>query len=113
MFITADQPLYAICKAIQWKYPTSYGLGKVFFILGGLHIEKVIEDTLGDYFKESGITDSLKKSKVMTCSDASFLSGGNIMRTRYNYQIMAVVLYRLMTNSYELSDASNLNMIMM
>ena len=105
LFITADQPIYAVCKRLQWYNPSTYGLKKVFFILGGLHLEHVMESVLGDYFNGSDVTDILRSAKVSSTTDASFLSGGNIMKTRFNYQVLAVVLYRQLQVAYRASDA--------
>ena len=33
LFITADQPIYAFCKRLQWYNPSTYGLKKVFLYL--------------------------------------------------------------------------------
>ena len=40
--LTADQPLYAIAKQIQWSYPTSLGEEHLVVMFGGLHIENAI-----------------------------------------------------------------------
>ena len=45
-FLCCDQPLYAFCKQLQWTYPEKYGLDKIFLVLGGLHIEKQIEQRI-------------------------------------------------------------------
>ena len=57
-----DQQLYAISKRFQWQYPESYGIDKVFLVMGGLYIEKQIEQILACYFKGSGLTDMLVTS---------------------------------------------------
>ena len=75
------------------------------FILGGLHQENVMESVLGDYFNGSGVTDILRSAKVSSTTDASFLSGGNIMKTRFNYEVLAVVLYQQLQVAYRASDA--------
>ncbi len=36
---TVDQPLFAIAKNIQWKWPLDYGEDKFLIMFGGLHIE--------------------------------------------------------------------------
>ena len=64
-----------------------------------------MESVLGDYFNGSGVTDILRSAKVSSTTDASFLSGGNIMKTRFNYQVLAVVLYRQLQVAYRASDA--------
>ena len=37
---TCDQPVYAITKEIQWRYPAELSDAQYFTILGGLHIEQ-------------------------------------------------------------------------
>ena len=37
--ITADQPIYAIAKQIQWKWPDEYGEEHFVIMFCGLHIE--------------------------------------------------------------------------
>ena len=49
--VCADQPLYAICKQLQWLHPSKYGLDKMFLMMGGSHIEKQIEQILGNILK--------------------------------------------------------------
>ena len=40
--LTADQPLYALAKQIQWSYPTSLGEEHLVVMFGGLHIKNAI-----------------------------------------------------------------------
>ena len=37
--ITADQPVYALRKQIQWKYPNTFGKDSFPIMMGGLHLE--------------------------------------------------------------------------
>ena len=37
--ITADQPMYALAKKNEWKWPEQYGEDKYFIMFGGVHIE--------------------------------------------------------------------------
>ena len=37
--VTLDQPLFALAKQIQWKWPEKYGEDKMVVMFGGLHIE--------------------------------------------------------------------------
>ena len=84
-----------------------YGITKMLFTLGGLHIEKQIEQTLGAYFEGSDLTDLLVLSKVMSNSDSAFLSGSFITRTKYNYQVVAVTLDNLLHKAFTESGQSN------
>ena len=36
---TFDQPLFALAKHIQWRWPETHGESKHVVMLGGLHIE--------------------------------------------------------------------------
>ena len=108
--VCADQPLYAICKQLQWLYPSKYGLDKMFLIMGGLHIEKQIEQILGKYFEDSGVTDHLVLSKVMSNSDNAFISGSLITRTRYHYQVLASTLNNLLHISFEESGEDDFDL---
>ncbi|KAJ8385878.1 hypothetical protein AAFF_G00179440 [Aldrovandia affinis] len=42
-----SQPLFALAKQIQWKWPESYSEDQIVVIFGGLHIEMVALKTLG------------------------------------------------------------------
>ena len=84
LFITADQPIYAVCKRLQWYNPSTYGLNNIFFILGEMHLKHEMEFVLGDYFNGSDVTDIVESAKVCSTTDASFLSGGNLMKTRFS-----------------------------
>ena len=50
--VTADQPLFALAKQIQWTWPNEYE--KFVFILGGLHIEMAILKMIGRVLRNSG-----------------------------------------------------------
>ena len=52
--ITADQPLYAVCKQIQCRWPRCYGEDCFVVMLGGLHIEMNTLKLLGDLLDSSG-----------------------------------------------------------
>jgi len=45
--VTFDQPLFALAKQIQWKWPESFGEDQIVVMFGGLHIEMVALDTGG------------------------------------------------------------------
>jgi len=45
--ITGDQPVNAIAKYVQWKYPDLYGEDRIVMMIGGLHIEMAIQDMIG------------------------------------------------------------------
>ena len=50
--IVFDQPLFTIAKTVQWKWPDTHGEGKFVVMLGGLHLEMALWNTLGDLLEE-------------------------------------------------------------
>ena len=40
--LTADQPLFALAKQIQWTWPNTLGENHIVIRLGGLHIEMAV-----------------------------------------------------------------------
>lgn len=83
--ITLDQPLFALAKTIQWKWPESYGEQKYVVMFGGLHLEMTLWNTLGDLLKGSGWTTALTEAEVASTGVAeSFLTASHVARTRYS-----------------------------
>jgi hypothetical protein len=52
--LTADQPVYAHGKQVQWMYPEFYGESNVVMMMGALHIEMAFFNTIGDWLDGSG-----------------------------------------------------------
>ena len=69
--ITADQPVYAICKSIQWTYPQLYGEDRMVLMMGGLHIEMAIQNMIGKWLAGSGWTDIFLKAKLLQRDNVS------------------------------------------
>jgi len=69
--ITADQPVYAVAKYVQWKYPDLYGENKIVLMMGGLHIEMAVQNLVGKWLSGSGWTAVLKFLKFQSCPEIS------------------------------------------
>ena len=52
--ITADQPVYATAKQVQWSRPEQFG--KIVVMMGPLHIEMAFVTAIGDWLDGSGWT---------------------------------------------------------
>ena len=50
--VTFDQPIYALAKQIQFRWPEKYGEDKLVVMFGGLHIEMAALKMLGTGYKE-------------------------------------------------------------
>jgi len=44
-----DQPLFNLAKYVQWSWPQSLGEQSFVVMLGGLHIEMALWNTIGDF----------------------------------------------------------------
>lgn len=81
--ITVDQPLFALAKFIQWKWPAVYGEEKFVVMFGGLHLEMGMWNTLGDLLDGSGWTGILTEADVASSGIAnSLLKASHLTRTR-------------------------------
>ena len=100
--VTFDQPLFALAKQIQWKWPEKYGEDKVVVMFGGLHIEMAALKTLGDWLDGSGWAQALVRAEITTPGTAeSFLRASHVTRTRKAHQITAAALYILKNRAYD------------
>ena len=81
--VTLDQPLFALAKQIQWKWPEKYGEDKMVVMFGGLHFEMAALKTLCDCLRRSGWVQALVQAEIATPGTAdSFLRAAHITRTR-------------------------------
>jgi hypothetical protein len=104
--ITCDQPVYALAKYIQWKFPTLYGEDEIVMMMGGLHIEMAIQNMLGKWLTGSGWTDIFLKANVATAGRCeAFLKSSHVKRTRYAHEVCLASLFILINDVYH-SDTS-------
>jgi len=99
--LTFDQPLFALAKQIQWKWPEKYGEDKLVVMFGGLHIEMAALKTIGDWLQGSGWAQALVQAEIATAGTAdSLYRAVHVMRTRRAHQITAAALYILQQHAY-------------
>ena len=61
--MTADQPLFALAKEVQWLNPDVLGENKLLVLIGDLHTEMTFMKYLGipeTYYIHSSTTDMIK-----------------------------------------------------
>ncbi len=106
--VTADQPLFALAKKIQWSLK-KYGEDKFVVMMGSLHIEMAVMKVIGDWVTDSGWAYLLSKANVATIGSAeSFEDVSHVTKTRYAHHVTAAALHILQTQAYELySNESN------
>ena len=100
-WLETDQPLHFIAKKLQWKYPDQFGEDKMLVTLGGLHIEKMLWLTSGEFHDGSGYSSALVASGVCTPGAAdAILKVTNICHTRYVKQVSVMALQILKQRAY-------------
>ncbi|CAG9823856.1 unnamed protein product [Phaedon cochleariae] len=100
--LTGDQPIYALAKQLQWKFPHLYGEDKFVVMMGGLHIEMAIMSMIGSWLTGSGWTDILVDAGVTSPGRAeSLLSCSHVKRTRYAHQVTVAALVILKGHAYK------------
>ena len=103
--ITADQPVYAIAKKVQWSYPELYGENKLVMMMGALHIEMATLNMLGDWLEGSGWVEVLIEAQIHSPGRAeSVLSGTHVKRSRYVHQVTCAALHLLLVSAYRNSS---------
>lgn len=95
--LACDEPLFALVKELQWKYPESFG--KLVPMMGGLHIEMAI---LKCMWLEGSEWDSVVYgANIATKGVAqSFLHGTHVTKCRYAHQVTASVLHILKRKAF-------------
>ena len=58
--ITADQPVYALLKQIQWKLSNDFGEDAFIIMMGGLQIEMAMLHVLGLILSGSNLYGSVR-----------------------------------------------------
>ena len=106
--ITADQPVYAIGKQVQWLYPNVFGEDSIVMMMGSLHIEMCLMAVIGDWLDGSGWVEILVKADINTPGRAeSMLHGRHVKRCRYTHQVTSAALCLLLNDSHKTSNSSS------
>ena len=99
--ISMDQPLFALCKEVQWRWPDSHGEKTCVAVMGGLHIEMAALKLLGDWLSGSGWTNVISASGIASAGTAdAYLKALHVTRTRHAHQVTAAALYVLQHKAY-------------
>lgn len=102
---TFDQPLFALAKLVQWKWPDTHGERVHVVMLGGLHTEMTLWNTLGDIMEGSGWTSALTEAEIASAGTAaSFLNVAHLARTRHAHQVTLLTLHKLQREAFLLND---------
>ena len=105
--MTFDQPLFALAKLVQWKWPDIFGENKFLVMFGGLHIE--IWNTIGFFLEGSGWNVALTEAGVATAGKSeSLLKASHLTRTRQVHQVTLLALANLQREAWKAVSVSHL-----
>ena len=76
-----------MAKIVQWKWPATHGESIYVVVLGGLHTEMALWNTLGDILEGSGWISALTEAEVTSSgiAAAAFLKSAHL--TRHAHQV--------------------------
>ena len=90
---------------MQWKWPTTHGEHMHVVMMGGLHTEMALWNTLGDVLESSGWTTALTEAEIATSGIAdSFLKAAHLARTRHAHEVTVSTLQKLQREAYVQSE---------
>ena len=105
---TFDQPLFALAKFVQRKWSDTYGQQVHVVMLGGLHTDMALWNTLGDMLEGSGWTEALTEGEVASSGFAeSFLKASHLTHTRHAHQVTHLAIQNLQREAFLLSKRTN------
>ena len=103
-----NQLLFALAKFVQWKWPDTYGEKVHVVMLGGLHTEMALWNTLGDMLEGSGWTEARTEAEVASSGLAeSFLKASHLTRTRHAHQVSLLALQNLQREAFLLNKRTS------
>ena len=83
----SDQPVYALSKEVQLRYPSLFGRCQYVCLLDDLHIEHTNLLIHGELIKGSGLEVILEKNNLSTKETFAVVDGNEIKRARYCLQV--------------------------
>ena len=101
----SDQPVYALSKEVQIRYPETFGDERYITLLGDLHTEHTVLQMHGKLIKGSGLDSVLFHSDLSTQGTSAIVDVNDIKRARYCMQVSLTSIYGLLNKAYEESGS--------
>ena len=99
--ICGDQPLFALMKKVQWKFPERLGEDRLVVMMGSLHLEMSMWGAIGKLLENSGWDTLLAEAEVVTVGVAEgLLHVSHLKRTQSAHEILVVAFSKLKSDAY-------------
>ena len=100
-----DQPIYALTKQLQWRYPAKFK--NYFSLFGGLHVEKSLLAMHSDFIQGSGLSKVLGIGNLSIASlQTTVLTVPDIKGAHYALQVSVCAIYQKLVEAHSLSGSS-------
>ena len=100
-----DQPIYALSKIIQWKYP-EFAFPKYFALFAALHIEKELLIANGHLVAGTGLDEILGDTSIDTAGlETATVDLNHIHKARYSVHLSVVPIYTFLKKAHKASDS--------
>ena len=98
--ITADQPVHALGKQVNWMYEERYT--NVLWLMGPLHIEMACLSAIGDWLEGPGWVEAFEKAHMTTTGRIeSFLTGKKGQKNEVWAPAVSCCLSKLAKSAFE------------
>ncbi|KAJ1530222.1 hypothetical protein ONE63_005149 [Megalurothrips usitatus] len=103
-----DQPIYAMCKIVQWNWPDNYGEDKYFIMFGEFRIEQSFLKLIGHAMGGCGWVSIMAASQVVSSETAaqSLLAVHHVKKSRSALAVTAAALFVLLNEAHQEENAA-------
>ena len=88
-----NQPVFALTKEIQWRYPEKFASGSYFCLFGGLHFEQCMLTIHDELVKSRGLEKILSNIDMSIVGTGALLHANYIKQGRYCLQVSLCALF--------------------
>ncbi len=107
--VACDEPLFALCKELQWMYPDLFH--KVLPVMGSLHFEMVLLRCVGQILDGSELDTVLAEAGIASAGIAqSFLTVNHVMKCRHAHEVTVAALKILQRRAFMKRESSESSM---
>ena len=90
-----DQPVFALTKEIQRRYPEKFGSGSYFCLFGGFQYEQCMLTIHGKLIKGSGLENILSNIDMSIIGTGALVHANHIKMARYCLQVSLCAVFKI------------------
>ena len=90
-----NQPVFALTKEIQWRYPEKFSSSSCFCLFGGLHCEQCMVTMHGELIKGSGLKNILSNIDMSIIWTGALFHANHIKQVHYCPQASLCIVFKI------------------